>query len=90
MTKFIGLVSGFTDIAKELFGEEIKVLQIKENTNSVEFHLSVTVNGVKFSSIKVFNILETKRTIVLFSDDMDIIAEKTKSFPVEDCPSFKS
>ena len=90
MTKFIGLVSGFKDIAKEIFGEEIKVLQIKEDSNTIEFHLRVVVNEVKFTSVSKFNILETKRTIVLFNDDTDIIAEKTKMFPVEDCPSFKS
>ncbi len=90
MTKFIGLVSGFSDIAKELFGEEIKVIQIKESRDSVEFHLKVVVNGFNFNSVKIFNILETKRTIVLFSDDVDIIAEKGKMFPIDDCPSFKS
>ena len=90
MVRFIGLVSGFADIAKEIFGEQIKVIQIKESRDSVEFHLKTTVNGFNFNSVKIFNLMETKRTIVLFTDEQDIICEKDKMFPVDDCPSFKS
>ena len=92
MVKFIGAVAGFSDVINKIFGEDhqIRIMQIKESRDSVEFHLQITISGVRFNSINKFNLIETKRTIVLFNDDQEVIAEKAKMFPVEDCPSIKS
>ena len=85
MVKFIGTVAGFSDIINKIFEDhQIRIIQIKESRESVEIYLQTTINGVKFSSVSKFNILETKRTIVLFDDDQEIIAEKMEMFPTDD------